>query len=164
MAIVVVALVGLGALFYVLYPVLRQERFRALIPSPEEEHQRELESRRNATYSAIKELEFDFELGNLAPDDHAELEEKYRTQAISILKEMDAAPALDPTEAELEAEVASRRRTAPRRPRRQALPAQAIEAEVAQRRGGEVAEGGAFCPRCGTRSHLGDLFCARCGQ
>ena len=40
MAIVVVALVGLGALFYVLYPVFRQERFRALIPSPEEEHQR----------------------------------------------------------------------------------------------------------------------------
>lgn len=50
----------------------------------------ELESRREALYGAIKELEFDYRMGKLSEADYEELDASYKLEAISLLKEIDA--------------------------------------------------------------------------
>lgn len=54
----------------------------------------ELESRREALYAAIKELEFDYRMGKLSETDYKELDERYKLEALSLLKEIDAVRSL----------------------------------------------------------------------
>jgi len=83
----VLSVLLMGAvLSYVAYPLVRPPR-----REQEEEEGSELLSRRDATLGAIKELQFDYELGNLSPQEHRGLEEKYRARAMTILRELDQA-------------------------------------------------------------------------
>ena len=78
---------ALAAFVVVGYPLLKPRK--ELVPV-EDDTLQELESKKEDTYSAIKELQFDYDLGNLTPADHQEIEEKYKDKAVSILKEIDA--------------------------------------------------------------------------
>ena len=71
---------------FVAYPLVSRSGKEALV---EDEPENELQIKKASTYSAIKELEFDYELGNLSPSDHQDLEEKYKEKAIGILKDID---------------------------------------------------------------------------
>src|SRR3990170_8251141 len=51
----------------------------------------DLVSQRDTTYQALKDLEFEYNLGNLSDADYADLRERYRTQAAGILQRLDAA-------------------------------------------------------------------------
>ena len=114
---------------YVTYPLLRPPQKRE-----KEEAERELLSRKETLLSAIKELQFDYELGNLSPKEHRELEEKYEARALSVLRELDhPSPS---REGEVEREIAALRRAAKER---------------------------RFCSRCGDKADPGDSFCSRCG-
>src|SRR3990167_1347388 len=77
-----------AALAFVAYPLIKTSRQGAVI---EDELESELQRKKESTYSALKELEFDYELGNLSPEDHRDLEERYKEKAVKILKDMDAA-------------------------------------------------------------------------
>ncbi len=98
-----------------------------------------LVSQRDATYAAIKELEFDRAMGKLSDADYRSMRAKYETKAVAILQELDGMKKTQP-------------------PR--ALPvesADSIEQEVQRLRRG------ALCPKCGTPHSAGDAFCAKCG-
>jgi len=125
----VASLIFLAVVAYVTYPLLRPpQRGR------EEEGEEGLLSRKEALLSAIKELQFDYELGNLSPEEHRELEEKYKTRALSVLQELDRpSPS---REGKVEREIAALRRAAKER---------------------------RFCSRCGDKADPGDSFCSRCG-
>lgn len=81
---------GLAIIFaafaFVAYPLISPSRKNALI---KDEMESELQFKKDSTYSALKELEFDYEIGNLSPEDHRNLEERYKEKAIKILKDMD---------------------------------------------------------------------------
>src|SRR3989304_353015 len=51
----------------------------------------DLVSQRDTTYQALKELEFEYNLGNLSDADYADLRERYRTQAAGLLQKLDTA-------------------------------------------------------------------------
>ncbi len=51
----------------------------------------DLVSQRDAAYQALKELEFEYNLGNLSDADYADLRDRYRSQAARILQRLDAA-------------------------------------------------------------------------
>ncbi len=75
-----------AAFAFVAYPLIK--------PSPkdevmEDELESELQFKKESTFSAIKELEFDYALGNLSPEDHRDLEDRYKEKAIKIMKDMD---------------------------------------------------------------------------
>src|SRR3990172_1942287 len=53
----------------------------------------DLVSQRDTTYQALKELEFEYNLGNLSDADYADLRERYRTQAAGVLQKLDTATA-----------------------------------------------------------------------
>ncbi len=51
----------------------------------------DLEERKDVIYAAIKEIEFDFQMGKLSEDDFNELRQQYKDEAIGLLKEIDKA-------------------------------------------------------------------------
>ena len=117
----------------------------------------DLVSQRDTTYQALKELEFEYNLGNLSDADYADLRERYRTQAAGILQRLDAATEHidpeDPPPAALEA------------PSGRACPScheAIVEGDTYCARCGERL--GAHCRDCGNLVLEEDRFCPACGR
>jgi len=94
----------------------------------------ELYSQRDATYSAIEELEFDVMSGTLSKKDSDELKQSYKVKAVSILKEIDEKE----KDTGLDGE---------------------IERQISELRQGETI----CCPQCGEQCREDDRFCVQCG-
>ncbi len=127
----VVALVVLTFVFIV-YPL-----FRRKLPEvglTEDEKLQELRSKRDTTYSMLKEMEFDLQSGILTEEDYHDLEARYKRKAISILRGIDDLKRGTNMGDEIEKRVLELRRSK-----------------------------GRFCSQCGTRYQEGDRFCSRCG-
>ena len=56
---------------------------------PLDPERRRLEKQRDLAYAAIKEAEFDFQMGKLSSDDYAALRRTYEARAIAALAELD---------------------------------------------------------------------------
>ena len=126
------------AFAFLAYPLLRGPR-RAVTAVTDadagDEHVDGLVTRRDTTYSMLKELEFDYHSGLLTEEDYHDLEGRYRGKAISILKNLDqAGPAGDDAGDAIERQVAELRREKQR-----------------------------FCSQCGVAARPADRFCANCG-
>lgn len=85
-------LVVLGALVFVVLPLFQ------LSGSPERAVQGagphdEWLRRRDEAYAAIKEMEFDYEMGKLSPEDYRLMRSRYEGQAIEALAALDGAGA-----------------------------------------------------------------------
>ncbi len=145
----------IGALGYVALPLFRGSK-EEQNAGPDETS--ELEAQKAAAYSAIKELRFDYELGNLSPRDHEDLETKYRRKAAQILKELDEMKNQTPLD-DLEAEIMKKRKAG--------TPGldDELEKEIALRRGkaAAVEAPARACPRCGKRQRAEAKFCTSCG-
>ncbi len=100
--------------------------------------------RRDRIYDALRELEFDQRTGKLSEKDYAELADRYKRQAITMLKQLDdgTRDALLEIDAEIEQEVAARRKSA--------APAAHHSARTR-------------CVACGAGLDADDRFCRRCG-
>ncbi len=145
-------------------------------------------SQRDAAYQALKELEFEYNLGNLSDSDYDDLRNRYRALAAGILQRLDdetgvAEPETDPP---LPDPAAARIRQriedniAASGPQPDHL--LSIFAELAGSRqsacpscGGSIAAEDAYCWRCGSRVGRRceecaeplldeDRFCAGCGR
>jgi hypothetical protein len=64
----------------------RVEASAAPIADPERYR---LEKEKELAYAAIKEAEFDLQMGKLSPEDHAVLREKYEGRALAALAALD---------------------------------------------------------------------------
>lgn len=144
---IVKVVLALGVVLFVGYPLVKN-RWDGDDPYQLPEEVEELYRRKESTYSALKELEFDFKTGKLSDADFHELDAKYRAEAVEILEAIEA----------LEAPAASDRRGGGGR--RRAAP----EREQAVGRAGVAAplsEPGACV--CGYVNVEGARFCASCG-
>ncbi len=106
----------------------------------------DLLSQRDATYRAIKEIEFDYEIGNLSETDYHDLRERYKVKALGLLKAIKEHA--QQAGADGEAHGAS-------------TAAEAIERAVSRRRAKKSAPS---CLRCGAAVATGARFCPSCGQ
>ncbi|MBI4216108.1 MAG: zinc ribbon domain-containing protein [Chloroflexi bacterium] len=174
MVTLVIFLMAAAALAALAYPLLRQQA--ALLEEAPDEEREALQSRRDVTYSAIKELEFDYQVGSLSPAEYQALDEKYKDKAVTVLKDIDRLGQLDrrgraapPPEDDIERQV-RRLRSSGAAARQGAGPGRAprpnrgdaVEREVRALRQGKPSAAG-FCPQCGQAQRPGDKFCARCG-
>jgi hypothetical protein len=132
MIIFVALLLTVSAFAFIVYPLFKQRTDS--VDSAEDKEFQESLSKRDTTYSMLKELEFDFQSGILTEEDYRDLEARYKRKAISILKNID--------DLEKGTEVGAE-----------------IEKQVLELRRGK----GRFCPQCGAKYQADDRFCSRCG-
>ena len=126
-------------------------------------------SQRDSAYDAIRDLDFDFQLGKLRQADYVPLREKYKARAAETLKQIDALTVGNSqaeAEAQIEAQVAKLRQA--KNDTIEAEVAQlrraktdSVEAEIAQMRAARKAS---RCTNCGAPFQPGDQFCAKCGN
>ena len=70
-------------------PLLRVAANHAAETRPVDPERHRLEKQRDLAYAAIKEAEFDFQMGKLSSDDYAALRRTYETRALAALAELD---------------------------------------------------------------------------
>jgi hypothetical protein len=181
-ALSIALVLSLGALAYVVWPLLRQGPAPVML---EDDRLTELLGRKDAVMMAIKELEFDYHVGKLSEEDYQLYDARLRRQAVGLLQQIEqVAPQSAGVDDALEAEIARRRRVAePPAPLPAALPAAVPAAVPAGALGSAPAAlqpvasavGGAsvlpagngagvrFCTNCGNRIEPNHKFCANCG-
>jgi hypothetical protein len=182
--VVVALLISMAAFALVGYPLLRPRRADGESLSTNHRTTDDLLAERDAAYAAIKELEFEYHLGNLSRQDYEDLRARYRQRAADILRRLDVA------EREASGRARTQRRVAGPRlgaagepatagekaralePSRDGGAAEEIERAVALLR--RQSEGKApasklgdqtrpACPSCRCRVQPDDRFCGRCG-
>ena len=149
-ALVAGALLAVGALAFVLYPLFFETRQRPTsthAPAPDE----------GSAIRALREIEFDKATGKLSDADYAELRRTYGAKAVSEMRSGRGPTAADdPVEARVAAYRAERRecRTCGLRPETDATYCSNCGAYLDEKCpgcGSAVAESSAgFCSRCGT--------------
>lgn len=182
---IVIALLTGGALAFVLSPLLREAEAPGQLPDlvngrsagdptpadRQSSRRDELMARRDAIYAALKEAEFDRQLGNLGNEEYRDVRARYTHEAAHVLRQLDhlipeAGAAVD---AEIEEAVAAVRAKAPEPGETvsgQTVSADPVEAEIASLIEHSTVSGKPqplACPDCGRACNPGDTFCVHCG-
>jgi hypothetical protein len=145
MITIAIALIIIGALAFVAYPLfVRTDELDVAFVGVTDPLWEGLVTQRDATYSAIKDLENDHAMGKLSDSDYRSLRAKYETKAVAILQELDN---LNGSKSKGHSAVSAD---------------DAIEREVGRLRRA-TANGSLACAKCGTPHAADDVFCAKCG-
>ena len=125
------------ALFLIGFPYFqRGSQPWLLLPRAEGNELRELRERKASFLLALRELDFDYETGKLSAEDYKDLRDKYQTEAVRILKELEI---VEKKWAEFQENLRKDIGSEPE------VPAHA------------------FCSRCGSPHTESDRFCGKCG-
>lgn len=161
-AIVFAILISLAAAAYVVWPLVRPEPPPVVV---EDDRLADLIARKDAVLAAIKDLEFDYQVGKLSDEDYERFNQRLRRQAIGLIQQIEQeAPESANLDAQLEAEIARQRktRTTAAVPQAAAPVAAAASALVAASPAVAVAETH-YCTQCGQPVAATHKFCAHCG-
>ncbi len=156
----ILILVGL----YLYAPFLRRGRS---LPSEEYHEISAWLAERDRVINALQELEFDFHLGKITPEDYPLQRAELLQKGADILRKLDElAPPTDRrmqgSAARIEQAVAAR---SPESAGGQAgLPDDDLESLIAARRKEHGEKSAGFCPRCGKPILVTDRFCPSCGK
>jgi tetratricopeptide (TPR) repeat protein len=99
-----VVLIGLPAIAFVVWPLVRRSGGGTLLPLPVDAREQLAEDRR-AALRTLRELEFEHAAGHVSDADYADLRARYEAETATILAELDrlgaapAAPTVEPTAA-----------------------------------------------------------------
>ncbi|MCL5256196.1 MAG: zinc ribbon domain-containing protein [Chloroflexi bacterium] len=147
-------LVAAAVIGFVSFPLLIESPNRRSARVPSGADLDDLLAEKDATYAAIKELEFDHDTGNLSDSDFEELREQQKGHAIGLLKRIESA--------EENMSRAERRSDTRRveRPKAQTS-ARAAVAKTGPRSDQQTAR--RYCTKCGKQYQPGDRFCGGCG-
>jgi hypothetical protein len=138
MFVALALLLSLAALLAVAYPVLVSVRRTEPAAGSAGEVLEELLAQRDAAFQALRDLNFDHQVGKITDEDFVTFEAHLRQAAADALR------ALDIWEAQADEDLA-------------------LDGAVAARRAA-FATPGHPCPACGRPTAAGDQFCTGCGQ
>jgi hypothetical protein len=161
----VALLISAGAAAYVLWPLL--SRTAPEVPA-EDDQLTELLSRKDGVLTAIKDLEFDHQVGKLSEEDYQRFNFRLRQQAVGYLQQIDKlAPQSAQLDDALEVEIARQRKirtgqvAANGKGVVAAAPAAAVAPATVSVSTPEAAV--RFCTACGQPLAPNHKFCANCG-
>jgi hypothetical protein len=179
-ALLIALLLSLAALAYVVWPLLKPGPAPVMV---EDDRLTELLGRKDAVLKAIKDLEFDYQVGKLSEEDYQLYDQRLRRQAVTLLQQIEqVAPLSANLDNELELEIARRRRVqspaaapagAPARPLPVAASVAASVAAPVAVAAGSPASAGAAAPLAvaegpGANAANGSgspaRFCTNCGS
>lgn len=75
--------------FYVVFPIVQARTRAGRRVNSSNNHPSELVERKQTIYAAIKDIEFDYQMGKLSKEDYQELRQQYKDEAVRLLKEID---------------------------------------------------------------------------
>jgi len=154
--LILAALIVIGIIAFIAYPLFTAPRDEiAEAPGALDG----LAAQRDSAYDAIRDLDFDFQMGKLSQADYTALREKSKARAALALQQIDALGD-NGAGVNIEEQVAQLRAA-----KRAAPPAEdETEREIARLRAGKGAASVLRCGNCGTPHRAGDAFCAKCGK
>jgi tRNA nucleotidyltransferase/poly(A) polymerase len=138
----------LGACYWIINPLLREDdRQNGFTPKPEDILQ-ELKNKKNGAYATIRELEFDLSMGKLTEEDFQILKGQYTQEAFGYMKEIDKLESLQatlskPADTRFEEEIEQGD--------------EEIRSHVSTERKY------IYCTSCGEMAGVGSRFCVACG-
>lgn len=97
-------------------------------------------AKKDMTYSALKDIAFDYNTGKLSEEDYIELKNQYEMEAISILQEIDRQKEMIRQGKKKKDNNTSK------------ITANSLNYRIN------------YCPRCGHKIKHGDAYCANCGN
>jgi hypothetical protein len=150
-AILIASVIGLAALFYVVWPLLAPR-----VPPYQQQDDRliDLINRKDVTLAAIKDLEFDYHVGKISEEDFQRFNERLRRQAMIYMQQIEKhAPEVYSMDDALEAEIARQRQSRNGIKRKTAPVAPAPEPAVQ-----------ITCAHCGNTLSPSQKFCGECGS
>lgn len=125
--------------FFVVYPIIQSKTRKGLWNRHSSNHHaNDLLERKQTIYTAIKDIEFDYQMGKLSEADFKELRQQYKDEAVGLLRRID--------------HMQGRKAKAKRRH---------VQGK-GQRKGANKQAN--FCWICGTAATKEDTFCANCGN
>lgn len=156
-------LLGLALLLLVAFVVARPILERQDATEIEISRADQLVAERESLLTTLRDLDFDYATGKISEEDYVPQRAQLVAQGVAVLRQLDALGVVGRdgaarVEDEVEQAIAARRKP------RAAQSAEAqIETEVAARRRSDGRRG-ATCPHCGAAANGGDRFCPKCGQ
>ena len=150
------------------------ERSSAALISPDEPEISTLLAQRDQVVGAIQELDDDYNLGKIPPDDYPPQRQSLLQNGVDILRKIDTyqlTPTAATAEDRLEAAIKAHRFTTDGtqttvRKNGNAVPPvpdDELEQKIASRRRTHQGKAGGFCPKCGRPVQAADRFCPKCG-
>ena len=133
-------LLGVSALFFTLEPLFR----RRTVTTSSSDHRlvdmyEDLLAEKEGIYTALKEIEFDRDIGKISEEDYLALKRQYEEKAVTLLRSLDElSPLQQAVSKEIEREIAAFRQ--------------------------QTLSTSRFCTQCGQPYRQEDKFCAYCGH
>jgi hypothetical protein len=138
--LVVMMLMAIGIIVFVGEPLLRGQ-----LPEPRQSESgsevEQLTLQKEMLYTAIHDLDFDFQTGKVDQQDYTELRRNLEEEAMQTLRQLDTVDPFTVLDDELERQIVALRQSSP-----------------------PPATPKGLCPGCGAKSQTGENFCAYCGQ
>lgn len=138
----VMILVAAGLVIFIGEPLVRQQA-AALPDSAQVQDVEQLSLHKETLYTAIRDLDFDYQTGKVDQQDYINLRQQLEDEAIQALRALDDVDPLAVLDDALERQIVALRRPFPE-----------------QTTGATLAE----CARCGAGLEGNEHFCATCGQ
>lgn len=165
---VFILILAIGVAIFIALPFFRKKVEEAssqeesgAIRNPIEEKLRKLNFEKESLYAALKEIDFDYDLGKLSKEDYEELQKKYKLQAAPILKEIDDVrikTGIINLEEEVEKEIRLNRKA-------KLTDGEEIEREILKaRKSNGKDKTNLICSNCGKEAVSDDKFCSNCGN
>lgn len=134
---------------WIFFPLLKSTSIDKQAFYRKEDRKSGLQQQKEEVYAAIKEMDFDYEMGKMSEEDYQKLRTQYKGKAAEILKQLDMTNQPDDIEAAIEQEVQQLRKQYAAQKKR-------VKSE-------EPAWQINFCPRCGIKVLPNSAFCQNCG-
>ncbi len=145
MNLLIVITLGVILLVYVIMPLTKKKYQLAFVPF-NKTNQKEIKllERKNELLGALKEIEFEYQLGKLSEEDYNNLKNDYEMNALSVLKELDHKDNGNSEMEDIESEI--------REFRSKMKPGLGQEMNLN------------YCSKCGVKLSNEFKFCSNCGK
>lgn len=165
----------LGAIFLLLAVILLVALFVAQPLGRRQQRLTEAEhalsallAERDRVLNALEELDFDYGLGKIPPENYPTQRTALVQRGAEVLRQIDtltpSRAAVDLPEDRLEAAISTRRAAVKLDPASSTLTNDDLEDLIARRRSGRKEKAAGFCPQCGKPVLKSDRFCPSCGN
>jgi len=72
---------------FIAYPLFQKQKNKVSFAL--NHRAQEMEARKKEIYAAIRDIDFDYQMGKLSKEDYDALREQYKTEAIGMMKQLD---------------------------------------------------------------------------